>query len=454
MRNYIILLLFGFIFFFSCTKVDKLSDEANIVSFQITQVTDGVDIDRPNITINNNTVAIPLLYGRKFFPLKLAADIQFSSTTEDIISTDASPLNLKEFTFKDVYSKQNFYLISESGIPHLAEIVLIDNPNAEITGFTIQNHEADTYIIQFHDNNIRIVFKQNIDWPITIEPEISITPGATFTNYKPGEPLIFAPFENTKKITLRAEDGDEKTWNIQIVSSIENSDFEKWINVGDPNKLINIDPIPGKGLGWATANNSFVAGTTPVPHDNGYAAQLQTGIQNLSSLGLGELITAGSIFTGYFKMNLNLDELASMTYLGIPFIERPKSISVDAKYIAGSKFQQSVKKNKGGYELTDITGVDEGRIWVEILHYEGEGPLEYHMKDVKGLTVLGKGEIIFKGSDKSLVNWNTYEIPIIYSNKTLKPTHIVIVMTSSRQGDYFIGAKGSTLTVDNVIINY
>ncbi|MFR4037129.1 MAG: PCMD domain-containing protein [Butyricimonas faecalis] len=27
-------------------------------------------------------------------------------------------------------------------------------------------------------------------------------------------------------------------------------------------------------------------------------------------------------------------------------------------------------------------------------------------------------------------------------------------MTSSRQGDLFIGAKGSTLTVDNVVVNY
>lgn len=65
------------------------------------------------------------------------------------------------------------------------------------------------------------------------------------------------------------------------------------------------------------------------------------------------------------------------------------------------------------------------------------------------------GELIFTG-DASYRNWNKYTIPIQYNStyKYLEPTHISIVMTSSRQGDYFIGAKGSTLTVDNVTINY
>ena len=48
------------------------------------------------------------------------------------------------------------------------------------------------------------------------------------------------------------------------------------------------------------------------------------------------------------------------------------------------------------------------------------------------------------------------EVPIKYDSKykNLEPTHISIVMTSSRQGDLFIGAEGSTLTVDNVVVNY
>ena len=79
-----------------------------------------------------------------------------------------------------------------------------------------------------------------------------------------------------------------------------------------------------------------------------------------------------------------------------------------------------------------------------------------HAEPVEGLKVLGKGEMIFDGANTALQNWNNYTIPINYDSKykDLEPTHISIVMTSSRQGDLFIGAKGSTLTVDNVVVNF
>ena len=149
-----------------------------------------------------------------------------------------------------------------------------------------------------------------------------------------------------------------------------------------------------------------------------------------------------------------------MTYFGIPFIMRPQSISFDAKYVAGAKFQQSERKDeKSPYIIKDIPVVDQGRVWVELLRWEGNGELEYHgdhAEPVEGLKVLGKGEMIFDGANTALQNWNNYTIPINYDSKykDLEPTHISIVMTSSRQGDLFIGAKGSTLTVDNVVVNF
>lgn len=459
MRNSLLFLVgWAFLSTMSCTKVDELSDEATITSFKITQVSTGVEIDENNIILDRTpketTVSIPLLYGRKNFPLTLTADIQFSSTTDDKISVDENPLNLKEFTFHDVYTPYSFYMISESGKPHLATIMLLDNPNAEIQSFKT-NLSDDIVSVSIRDNNIRITLKKNVDWPLTIRPTIIKTESARYIDYKEGDPLIFeSPADNIKYITLEAENKDTKTWNVQLVPSIENTDFELWINEGTKN--INIDPTPGKGLGWATANNPFVAGTTPIEHNGGKAAQMTTGIQELGGIGLGDLITAGTIFTGYFQMNISaLNNPPAMTFFGIPFIIRPASISVDAKYVAGNKFQQSVKEGSK-YVIKDLNGVDQGRIWVKLLHWSGEGKLEYHDDPVKGLTVLGEGEMIFDGNNPSYRNWKNYTIPIDYNAayKFLTPTHISIVMTSSRQGDYFIGAKGSTLTVDNLTINY
>ena len=121
--------------------------------------------------------------------------------------------------------------------------------------------------------------------------------------------------------------------------------------------------------------------------------------------------------------------------------------------MAGAKFQQSERKDeKSPYIIKDIPGVDQGRVWVELLRWEGNGELEYHgdhAEPVEGLKV-------FDGANTALQNWDNYTIPINYDSKykDLEPTHISIVMTSSRQGDLFIGAKGSTLTVDNVVVNF
>ena len=270
MRKYYWILLFA-VGLSSCTKVSKLSDTAEIVSFTILDQTEGIILNKDDITITNNVVTIPLDYGRKLFPLTIKADIKFSSTTDDAISVNEEPLNLKEITFKDVYTPQTFYLISESRVPSLGKIILKDKANAEITNFNVTNYTEEEVSVTIRDNNIRINFKQDFSWPVTIKAKIhnngKIKAGSAES------PFTFSGPKDIKQITLIANDNqDERVWNIQVVPTIENSNFESWVNIGT--SKVNIDPTPGKGLGWATANNTFVQGTTPVPYQKGYAAQI------------------------------------------------------------------------------------------------------------------------------------------------------------------------------------
>lgn len=442
------------IFFMGCTKVGDLSDDAGIDSFTITRVSEGIELATDRVDISDNTVTIPLEFGRKNFPLTISADVRFSSTTDDAISTDEQPLNLKSFTFEDVYTVHKFYLVAESGQPHLTQIKLQDKLNAEIQEFSLNLPEEDASVTIWQ-NNIRITLKKSLGWPFTFTPTIVKTPGAVYKNYKDGEALTFAsPADNTRQIVIVADNEDEKVWNIQIVPSIENSDFELWINENNPKK-INIDPTPGEGMGWATANNSFVQGTRPVDYKGGKAAQMTTELQSIGFIG--DLVTSGTLFTGYFKMNISaLNNPPLMTYFGIPFVLKPVSVSFEAKYAAGNKLQQSVKNKDNLYELKSLEGADQGRMWVKVLRWEGKGNIDYHEKPVDGLIVLGEGEQIFDGNDASLKNWKDYIVRIQYDPeyRHLQPTHIAIVFTSSRQGDLFVGAIGSMLTVDNVEINY
>lgn len=435
-----------------CTKVSKLSDDAEIVSFKINSVSEGVELATDQIVVNNNEVLIPLEYGRKNFPLTITAEIGFSGSTDETISADGQKLNLKEFVFNDVYTAKEFYLIAESGTPHLARIKLVDKLNAEITDFDANLDDRDAVLVTMLNNNIRILLKKPLGWPLTITPVIKKTATAKYQGYEDGDKFTFTSIaDNQKQITLLAENGDERVWNIQVVPLIQNSDFELWKDEGSKN--VNVDPIPGVGLGWATANNYFVQGTKPVAHGVGKAAQMTTELQGTF---LGDMIASGTIFTGRFKFNLSaVNNPPAMTYFGIPFVSKPESISVDASYVAGKQLQQSVKENNV-YKLYNLTGTDEGRIWVKVLHWAGEGDIDYHEKPVEGLTILGEGELIFDGKNTSFHDWKNYTIPIQYYSAYahLNATHLAIVMTSSRRGDSFIGAVGSKLTVDNVVVNY
>lgn len=47
-----------------------------------------------------------------------------------------------------------------------------------------------------------------------------------------------------------------------------------------------------------------------------------------------------------------------------------------------------------------------------------------------------------------------FNIPLKYKNLTDKPTHIIVVCSSSKYGDYMTGGVGSTLYVDDFSFIY
>ena len=47
-----------------------------------------------------------------------------------------------------------------------------------------------------------------------------------------------------------------------------------------------------------------------------------------------------------------------------------------------------------------------------------------------------------------------FNIPLKYKNLTDQPTHIIVVCSSSKYGDYMTGGAGSTLYVDDLSLIY
>ncbi|GHV66070.1 hypothetical protein FACS1894199_08660 [Bacteroidia bacterium] len=440
-----VILFFCLLIPFACKQVNELSDKAEITKFEVLSYTP-TNAKIGGAVIEQNTIYI--IDSTTLFPLQLIVKIGTNSTTADVLGL---PDTLK---FKDQHQSFDFYLIAESGVPHAYKIKLRPaDSGAEISNFTLNANESlNTSVDIDYWNSIVAISRHNATFPLTIHPSVTISAGATFKGSDLTE-LTFASKTDVTVTTVVSSQGNEKRWRIYVAdnSQLPNSKFELWTDEK------NIDPFPGKGMGWASANNSVVQGTVRTSHNGGYAAQMKTDIQNIPLLG-HQLITAASLYTGSFKLGFDFEHPRLMTNFGIPHKIRIEAIKFDAQYLPGPQLMQAFKKPEAGnkYVAENISGADTGQVWVELLHWSGEGELIYHGYPMDGLKVLGRAEYIMDGVANDHQNWQSITLPCIYKPEYegIAPTHIVVCFSSSIAGDFFRGAPGSVLNVDNVELIY
>jgi hypothetical protein len=56
--------------------------------------------------------------------------------------------------------------------------------------------------------------------------------------------------------------------------------------------------------------------------------------------------------------------------------------------------------------------------------------------------------------NESTDGWMEFTLPLEYTTTSVVPTHIIIVFTGSRFGDYFTGSTQSLMLVDDVELLY
>ena len=455
MKKYSGLFLLMLVLFVACEKVSDLSDEASVVDFQVLSHTPESAV-LSDIYMDGPDIIIPVEPQEGLFPFGVQTSLTTSSTTHKVLGGYTEDGKL---TFSSGESEVTFYLIAESGYVHPYVISLYPmETGADIKAFTFDGSDKTTVILDpwnaivyISDPNVKLgegkrhtISNVNVT---TSEGAVSVAE----TDY------TFENYEDIKTILVTSADGQtSRKWKLQFTELIQipNSDFESWGKFGNDvnNNVQTINPIPGKGKGWATANNTFVQGALPIDYQGGKAAQLTTKIQN--AIVFGELIASGSLFTGSFKINVTaLDDSRSMTYFGVPYTLRPAAMEFDLRYEAGDTLCQAVKSGTS-YSIVPIEGVDSGHAWVELLRWEGKGEFEYHGRETDGVVVIGRGELVVDGKDHSYRNWGHYKLPIEYYDETSLPTHIAIVFSSSWKGDEYIGAPGSVMEVDNVQLIY
>jgi len=255
--------------------------------------------------------------------------------------------------------------------------------------------------------------------------------------------------------TVTAEDGSQTDWEVTAIRAdpqpqLPNSDFDLWYDAGGY-------PQPGESADntiWDTANKALALvnrfNTFPENLGGGdLAARMVT-----QEAPLIVRMAAATLYTGSFTDGFpSATDPRSNIDFGTPFAGRPNAFQLDYRYLPGEEFLDA--------DGNPLEGGDQADIYVLLEKREGDQ-----------VARIGTGW--FRSGDR-VEDWASLEVPIKYGELTSAdpefeyaniregeswadpndtPTHIIVVFSSSALGDFFTGAIGSELWVNNFELVY
>lgn len=248
---------------------------------------------------------------------------------------------------------------------------------------------------------------------------------------------------------VRLVNGDDvsevKSFTTSDATALPNGSFDEWNNGG-----YWIPNASATDIYWDTANGGTdMAGVHPTSPEStivvsGKAARLETKFVDL--FGIRKL-AAGNIYTGKFK-SVDIANMGAVLEWGQPFSSKPKALKGYYHYLP-----KTIDVAQSPY--ADMMG--KGDVCqIQIILCDWSAPYEIITAKSKFLDVESDPSVIAHGvleSSDATDGYKEFKIDIKYrDNRT--PKYIVVMACSSKYGDYFTGAKGSVLYVDEFELVY
>lgn len=206
----------------ACAELDRLSNDTGIGGFMVDSVfTAGLQMDEPQIADSVSTVFIPIEFGT------------FVKDTNIVFSAVISPhhgaqkvLNIKQdsIVFQSKDEKVSFFMVAENGEAREWFIELTEKPRSsekEILGFFIKSHTpagvlvSDSAYIVPNKNKVQII-SPDVSFPFTVVPDsIVLSAGARLVTTV--EALEFQTLDDVLELSIMAEDGTTKNWEISVI---------------------------------------------------------------------------------------------------------------------------------------------------------------------------------------------------------------------------------------------
>lgn len=247
------------------------------------------------------------------------------------------------------------------------------------------------------------------------------------------------------------------TGGTDLKTTLQNGGFEDWYKSGRVWYAATQTDVSNKTYMWDSSNpgsGSFgfnpTTGSTDIKHGGNYSAKLETQYAYIK-------LAAASLYYGRF--NDLVGTSGAKIDFGQPFTSRPIALKGYFQYapvaidrVGGSQPANTVSKgdmdvcsifiilSKGTYQLNNT-------ITSTLLSEE-------KVKDTDQF--IAYGELPISECVSTNGQWKGFNIPLKYKEDAFgeEPTHLIIVCSSSKYGDYFTGGTGSTLYLDDFELIY
>ena len=349
-----------------------------------------------------------------------------------------------------------------------------ESSEAKITAFSFgMSNKANSIVIEqpvINDDNT-ITFRVDeaaveADANVlkTVVPTFTVSDKAT-TSVESGKAMDLS---KDVTITVLAEDGTVVEYIVKTPTRnfVMKFTFDEWISKGTGNAA-HEEPLPNDMLSSSVEGASllslfgvegFPVYKSTVDKVAGAAAiKLVTMDTSVQTSSLVPALTAGSVFTGNFNMNYAMSDKMLCTEFGIPYDKKPLLFKGWYKYTAGEKYIDGEGAEKPEDVIVEKDKVDECSNMAVL--YETERDDKGNNKPLTGHDINTSPRrvaiaVLADATDKS--EWTAFSQEFTYlTGKTYeagKEYQLAIVCSSSKDGDRFKGAGGSTLMLDELEI--
>lgn len=279
---------------------------------------------------------------------------------------------------------------------------------------------------------------------------------------------IAAEPETTYEVTAYSggEETPAQTVTTDPVAPLTNGSFEQWTTINDV-----VYPFLSRAEAyWGTGNpGAKIGGETltqscpPRPGGTGTGANLKSKFVNVAGIGK---FAAGNLFVGDYIRTAGTNGILTF---GRSFDLRPTAMKIWVRYTCGAI--DRIGSTPVGSSIKE-GDPDNGVVYIALGTWTpGEygqdrdgnqigtdgSPICIDTRDTRtffrpnGKDVVGYGEYVMS---QNVDEWTEITIPITYTNKDIRPTHLLVVCSASRWGDYFTGSTRSEMWVDDFELIY